>query len=137
MTKLCLTVASSADNDREREELAELHSFIMSQVVRMNIGDFVQLTLEYVTADQDHQPRAMDMAGPRPGERPEPAALSGRQLEIAELLCRHYSIRRIAEELYISVNTVKKHMQNIKKALCLEQAGGDFVYLLSERLKER
>ncbi|WP_334073905.1 MULTISPECIES: response regulator transcription factor [Paenibacillus] len=137
VTKLRLTVASSAENDREREALAELHSLIMNRVVQMNICDSVQVTLEYVAVASEIPPAAPEASGSQTRERPKPSALSGRQLEIAERLCRHYSIRRIAEELYISVNTVKKHVQNIKKALCLEHAGDDFVFLLAEKLEGR
>jgi DNA-binding NarL/FixJ family response regulator len=135
VTRLSLTVASSANNEREREELTELHSIIMNWVVQMNIRDRIQVKMEYVTADQEAFPLHTGPLSPHAEGVSESAALSGRQLEVAELLCRHYSIRRIAEELYISVNTVKKHIQNIKKALSIEQTGGDFVFLLAEKLR--
>ncbi|MFB5761377.1 response regulator transcription factor [Paenibacillus medicaginis] len=136
VTKLSLTVASSVSNEREREELAELHRIIMNWVVQMNIRDCIQVKMEYVAADdQEAFPVIASPRSPQSEEDSKSAALSGRQLEIAELLCRHYSIRRIAEELYISVNTVKKHIQNIKKTLCIEQTGGDFVFLLAEKLQ--
>ncbi|MEK3788978.1 response regulator transcription factor [Paenibacillus sp. FSL K6-1230] len=135
VTKLSLTVASSAGNEREREELAELHSIIMNWVIQMNIRDCIQVKMEYEAVDQEALPVATTTRNPQSTGPVESVVLSGRQLEIAELLCRHYSIRRIAEELYISVNTVKKHIQNIKKTLCIEQTGGDFVFLLAEKLK--
>ena len=135
VTKLSLTVASSAENEREREELAELHSIIMNWVIQMNIRDCIQVKMEYEAVDQEALPVAASTRNPQSAGPAESVVLSGRQLEIAELLCRHYSIRRIAEELYISVNTVKKHIQNIKKTLCIEQTGGDFVFLLAEKLK--
>ncbi|WP_018885497.1 response regulator transcription factor [Paenibacillus massiliensis] len=135
VTKLSLTVASSAGNEREREELAELHSIIMNWVIQMNIRDCIQVKMEYEAVDQEALPVAATTRNPQSTGPAESVVLSGRQLEIAELLCRHYSIRRIAEELYISVNTVKKHIQNIKKTLCIEQTGGDFVFLLAEKLK--
>ncbi|WP_028591546.1 response regulator transcription factor [Paenibacillus massiliensis] len=135
VTKLSLTVASSAGNEREREELAELHSIIMNWVIQMNIRDCIQVKMEYEAVDQEALPVAAATRIPQSAGPAESVVLSGRQLEIAELLCRHYSIRRIAEELYISVNTVKKHIQNIKKTLCIEQTGGDFVFLLAEKLK--
>lgn len=135
VTKLSLTVASSAENEREREELAELHSIIMNWVIQMNIRDCIQVKMEYEAVDQEAIPVATTTRSPQLTGPVESVVLSGRQLEIAELLCRHYSIRRIADELYISVNTVKKHIQNIKKTLCIEQTGGDFVFLLAEKLK--
>ncbi|MUG66930.1 hypothetical protein GNP94_13040 [Paenibacillus campinasensis] len=134
VTKLLLTVASSSDHERERQELAELHSMIMNRVVHMNIRDSVQVTMEYVVADSDGDSASSDSVGLELAARHDLANLSARQLEIAVLLCRHYSIRKIAEELYISINTVKKHIQNIKKALCLEEAGDEFVFLLAKKL---
>ncbi|WP_220685609.1 LuxR C-terminal-related transcriptional regulator [Paenibacillus lautus] len=131
-----LTVGSSEDNERVREELTELHNMIMKRIIHMQIRDCVQVTMEYVAAEPEFLPaKAEGSVHPLSEECDAAAFLSERQLEIAEMLCQHYSTRRIADELYISVNTVKKHMQNIKKALNLEQAGGDFIYLLSEKLK--
>lgn len=136
VTKLCLTVASSADNERGREELVELHSLIMNWVVQKNIRDGIQVKMEYVAADQEPFSGMADAQRSLSERNAASTVLSGRQLEIAWLLCRHYSSRRIADELYISVNTVKKHIQNIKKTLCMEQVGDDFVFLLAEKLRE-
>jgi DNA-binding NarL/FixJ family response regulator len=61
-----------------------------------------------------------------------PAALSSRQQQIAAMLCGHYSIKRIAGELCVSENTVKKHIQNIKKALEIDKSGADFIYVLKQ-----
>ncbi|GAB6930870.1 hypothetical protein JCM10914A_48530 [Paenibacillus sp. JCM 10914] len=137
VTKMRLTVGSSADTESVHEELTELHNMIMKRIMHMKISDCVQVTMEYVAAEPEYLPVNKEAPAHWPAEASEGVVLSGRQLEIAEMLCQHYSIKRIASELYISVNTVKKHMQNIKKALNLEQAGGDFVYLLSEKLARR
>lgn len=60
--------------------------------------------------------------------------LSKRQWEIAVLLCKHYSVKRIADKLHISENTVKKHVQNMKKTLQIDATGPDFVYQLSQEI---
>ena len=43
------------------------------------------------------------------GEKP----LSDREMEILRLICSHMTTKEIAEELYISENTVKSHKSNI------------------------
>jgi LuxR family maltose regulon positive regulatory protein len=51
-----------------------------------------------------------------PAERlPEP--LSGRELEIPQLVAAGKSNRRIATELFVSVGTVKTHLNNIYRKL--------------------
>ncbi|MNE30986.1 Bacterial regulatory protein, luxR family [compost metagenome] len=60
--------------------------------------------------------------------------LSIRQREIASLVCSHYSVRKIAAALHISENTVKKHIQNIKKTLEINESGPDFIYELQIKL---
>ena len=45
------------------------------------------------------------------------AGLSGRESEVLELLYRGHSAKRIAEELYVSENTVRSHTNNIYKKL--------------------
>jgi len=39
--------------------------------------------------------------------------LTGRELDVLHLMCRGYSNQHIADELIVSVNTVKKHTSNI------------------------
>ena len=45
------------------------------------------------------------------------SALSEREREIVQLLARHRSVAAIAEELYISVNTVKSHVKSAYRKL--------------------
>jgi LuxR family maltose regulon positive regulatory protein len=44
-------------------------------------------------------------------------ALSERELEVLRLLTTHLSSTQIAEELYISANTVRSHIKNIYSKL--------------------
>lgn len=41
------------------------------------------------------------------------APLTGREMEVLRLLCRHLTTKEIAEELFISENTVKYHKANM------------------------
>jgi DNA-binding NarL/FixJ family response regulator len=44
-------------------------------------------------------------------------ALSDREETVIELVSKGYVNKQIAEELYISIDTVKKHLQNIYRKL--------------------
>jgi len=52
-----------------------------------------------------------ESAGPQPGALPEP--LTPRELEIMRLVCEGYSNPEIANELVVTINTIKKHTSNI------------------------
>ncbi|ALS22826.1 response regulator transcription factor [Paenibacillus naphthalenovorans] len=130
-----LTIDSSSKDDQDRAKLSELHQIVVDQVIRLEMKEYVKVTLEYVGAGAG---RIMQSAG-RPNDEEsveslDMTALSQRQQQIAEMLCNHYSIKRIADELYISVNTVKKHIQNMKKALDIDSAGADFLYTLKQMM---
>lgn len=102
-----LTIDSSSKDDQDRAKLSELHQIVVDQVIRLEMKEYVKVTLEYVGAGRIMQ------SAERPNDEEsveslDMTALSQRQQQIAEMLCNHYSIKRIADELYISVNTVKK-----------------------------
>ena len=52
-----------------------------------------------------------ESARPQPGALPAP--LTPRELEIMRLICKGYSNPEIANELVVSINTIKKHTSNI------------------------
>ncbi|MFC0215814.1 response regulator transcription factor [Paenibacillus chartarius] len=129
--KLRLIVDSRIHSAGEREKLAHLHSLIVKELSAMDMADRVVITLE---CEPPGEPGMMTGAERSEAARAVPdgpfGRLSERQRQIAYMLCNHYSIRRIASELYVSENTVKKHMQNMKKALELEHSGAEFIYYL-------
>ncbi|MFD0589254.1 response regulator transcription factor [Paenibacillus sp. GCM10027627] len=61
--------------------------------------------------------------------------LTERQCKIVQLLIQHYSTKRIADQMYISENTVKKHIQNIKKSLNMTSSGHDFVFEMMREME--
>jgi len=136
-TKMRLMIDSSVKNELERAKLTELHQIVVHQVLRLEIHEYVKVTMEYEGVESNLP------TGTLPGSDGTDtslvcAALSERQRQIAEMLCNHYSIKRIASELFVSVNTVKKHIQNMKKALNTDLSGADFIYVLQQMLqKER
>jgi DNA-binding CsgD family transcriptional regulator len=53
------------------------------------------------------------MNNPQPTPESKPDRVSERELEILKLLMQGYSSKKIADELHISVNTVRNHRQNL------------------------
>lgn len=70
--------------------------------------DFFNQTIDAVMAGQQYFPEPKKIAFPE-GDTP----LSEREMEILKLLCKHKKRREIAEELYISEMTVKRHISNM------------------------
>ncbi|KRE46436.1 helix-turn-helix transcriptional regulator [Paenibacillus sp. Soil522] len=132
VTKIRLTIDSSVMDETGRAKLAGLHLDVVEQVMRLGISEYVKVTLECNGACQEKNPAEEPLLG---HDAALPAPLSNRQQQIAVMLCGHYSIKRIAGELYVSENTVKKHIQNMKKALEIEKSGADFIYVLKQMLQ--
>lgn len=129
-TKVRLTIDSHVKDEREHAKLAELHQMVVSHVMSLDLRECVKVTMEYDLAATAESADSTD------DDALVWTALSERQRQIAKMLCHHYSVKRIADELYVSVNTVKKHIQNMKKALNLELSGADFIYALQQMMKQ-
>ncbi|WP_167568662.1 helix-turn-helix transcriptional regulator [Brevibacillus migulae] len=134
-TKMRLMIDSSVKDELERAKLTELHQIVVHQVMRLEIHDYVKVTME-VEGVESHLPPAKLPGAGYLDTSFDCGALSERQRQIAEMLCNHYSIKRIASELFVSVNTVKKHIQNMKKALNTDLSGADFIYALQQMLQK-
>jgi DNA-binding NarL/FixJ family response regulator len=136
--KLKLTVDSYVRNTSEIEKLDSLHSMILKEVSSLHLTERVVITWEstissVVDKGEGDAVAAGGVTVGRPVDHPL-NKLSERQTQVAKLLCNHYSVKKIANILYVSENTVKKHAQNIKKALEIEQSGTDFIYTLKQMI---
>src|SRR5436305_1925680 len=60
--------------------------------------------------------------------------LTDRELEVLKLVAQGMSNREIAEDLYISENTVKNHVRNILEKLHLHSRMEAVVYAVREKL---
>ena len=61
-------------------------------------------------------------------------ALTARELEVLKLVAKGMSNREIADELFISENTVKNHVRNILEKLHLHSRMEAVMYALREKL---
>ena len=70
------------------------------------------------------------------GERPAPAGLTARELEVLRLIARGMSNKQIARELVVSEKTVKTHVSNILAKLHLADRTQAALYAVREGLAE-
>jgi DNA-binding NarL/FixJ family response regulator len=61
-------------------------------------------------------------------------SLTGREIEVLQLVAEGFTSREIGEKLFISENTVKNHVRNILDKLGLRSRGEAVLYALRERL---
>ncbi|OPH58403.1 hypothetical protein BC351_23930 [Paenibacillus ferrarius] len=139
--KLKLTIDSHVHNSTVNEKLDSLHIMILKEVSALDLSEKVVITWESTVSAHVDRPeqRNARTAGvgiaDRPSDHPR-HKLSERQTQVAELLCNHYSVKKIANILYVSENTVKKHAQNIKKVLEIDQSRTDFIYTLKQMIDQ-
>jgi DNA-binding NarL/FixJ family response regulator len=143
LTRMRLTIDFSVANERRRSELMDLQLTVMEHAMRLGLSEYVKVTLVCNETGLNEKKMGLDVVNTNRDQAlsngqgllvQQCANLSERQRQIACMLCEHYSVKRIAEELFVSENTVKKHIQNIKKALQIDHSGADFVYTLKQLL---
>ncbi len=96
----------------EAMQLGDAQGFIRSFV---DIGEPIIPLLQHIARHGPHARYASQLLSIlRPQTHVENAAqLSARELEVLQLVARGYSNRAIARELFVSLGTVKKHINNI------------------------
>ncbi len=70
---------------------------------------------------------------PRPRN---PGGLTDREIDVLRLLCRGLTNRKIGDELFISVKTVGRHVENIYAKIGVSTRAGAAVYAMEHRLLE-
>lgn len=63
-----------------------------------------------------------------------PDGLTDRETEVLKLLCRGLSNRQVGDELFISVKTVGRHVENIYAKIGVSTRAGAAVYAMGHRL---
>ncbi|USB31591.1 LuxR C-terminal-related transcriptional regulator [Paenibacillus sp. YPG26] len=127
-----LIVESLRRTQEEQSLMDELQRLILEKLSSTDGHASIHIIWDHEEQEEGQQVPFQAANGPNSQTTTVP--LSMRQMEIARLVCSHYSVRRIAAALHISENTVKKHIQNIKKTLEINESGSDFVYELRNKL---
>ena len=111
-------------------ELGAPLSDLLNQMIKKNVAvDFIE---KFLSVIDDNEPEAVpdtsypanppsDIPTPRPPSRPTPQPLveplTSRELEILELLAQRLRNKEIADQLFVSIETVKTHLNNIYQKL--------------------
>ncbi|MDQ0916528.1 LuxR C-terminal-related transcriptional regulator [Paenibacillus sp. V4I5] len=131
-TKYRLLIDAYTTNTDEKEQVIAMLNRIIGEVSSLELHSSVQISqTKEANTEMDTQERTGD--GRSGSCYPE---LSVRQQEITILLAANYSVQKIAKQLFLSENTVRKHIQNIKKILGIHESGVDFIYALKSRQEE-
>ncbi len=99
---------------------AGAHGYLLKEEPAEKIHDAIQMVLAGgapMTPIMARKALELLRQPPREEEPDEPIALSPRQIEILEQLSQGLNYHQIAENLTIAPATVRKHMENIYKAL--------------------
>jgi DNA-binding NarL/FixJ family response regulator len=127
-----LLIDAYTTNADEKEQVIAMLTRIIGEVSNLGLDSSFQISQTVEKGPgADTQPVASGVKGA--ACYPE---LSVRQQEIAMLLSANYSVQKIAKQLFVSENTIRKHIQNIKKILGIHESGIDFIYALRSRREE-
>lgn len=131
-TKYTLFIDVHTNNTDEKDQVIAMLNRIIGEFSSLELHSSVQISqTKEVDPGMDTHERTGD--GRSGSCFPE---LSVRQQEIAILLAANYSVQKIAKQLFLSENTIRKHIQNIKKILGIHESGVDFIYSLKSIQEE-
>jgi LuxR family maltose regulon positive regulatory protein len=113
-----LTLAEPGGFIRLFVDLGSRMAELLKQLIQQNVAiEYIKRILDAFNADEH---RAMQAESDHPTAQPQPSstqplveALTNRELEILELLAQRLQNKEIAARLFISPETVKKHLSNI------------------------
>jgi DNA-binding CsgD family transcriptional regulator len=123
MQKQTITIDWILETEHDRLRCSDFRKIMLNYIAKLEDSTKVKVVWENHTID-----KAVDIYR-RDSDHPIDN-LSKREREITDLLCNNYSVKRIAERLFISENTVKKHIQNLKRKLNLNEHGMELVFQL-------
>jgi DNA-binding CsgD family transcriptional regulator len=104
----------------ESQNLFPLDSFILSDEITINTANVIRIRVRWLNLEQVPYPCILVTMENRSESIKNTAIaeakkyeLTAREAEVWSLYRAKYSYKQISEQLYITINTVKKHMKNI------------------------
>ncbi|MBB3973440.1 response regulator [Hansschlegelia beijingensis] len=122
--------------------LRSVEQGVIGYIPKSSDGEQIERALERVLAGEVSFPRRIiersaPAGAPKPAEIAPPHqarslhALTGRERDVLSLLGRGYSIKRIAEELELSSQTIRVHLGSVMKKLNLHDRSAAIHYAIS------
>lgn len=109
----------------ERVLRAGARGYLMKQEASSNVITAIRTVLDgkiYVSDKWRETLVNQFVGGSKATAGPSTERLSGRELEILQIIGQGFSTRKIAEELHVSIKTVESHYANIKEKLDLKNS---------------
>ena len=139
-TKILMLTVSDEDSDLYEAIKAGANGYLLKDISIEEIADSVRAVVQGQSLISPSMASKLlsefNVLSKRAEERQQlPApALTSRELEVLKLVAKGMSNREIADELYISENTVKNHVRNILEKLHLHSRMEAVIYAVREKL---
>jgi predicted ATPase/DNA-binding SARP family transcriptional activator/DNA-binding CsgD family transcriptional regulator len=103
--------------------LASAHSLLETEAwvaaLTEGRGMTSEQAVEYALSEEEHEPRVIPTPQRRPPVGAQPDVLTRREEEVAAMVAQGMPNRQIAQELFLSEHTVKRHISKILRKLGL------------------
>ena len=139
-TKILMLTVSDEDSDLYEAIKAGANGYLLKDISIEEIADSVRAVVQGQSLISPSMASKLlsefNVLSKRADERQQfPAPqLTVRELEVLKLVAKGMSNREIADELYISENTVKNHVRNILEKLHLHSRMEAVIYAVREKL---
>ncbi|MBA3655213.1 MAG: response regulator transcription factor [Actinobacteria bacterium] len=139
-TKILMLTVSDEDSDLYEAIKAGASGYLLKEVSVEEVADSIRAVMQgeskitpSMASKLINEFSAMSKRADERERLPVPA-LTARELEVLKLVAKGMSNREIADELFISENTVKNHVRNILEKLHLHSRMEAVMYALREKL---
>jgi two-component system NarL family response regulator len=139
-TKILMLTVSDEDSDLYEAIKAGASGYLLKEVSVEEVADSIRAVMQgeskitpSMASKLINEFSAMSKRADERQRLPVPQ-LTARELEVLKLVAKGMSNREIADELFISENTVKNHVRNILEKLHLHSRMEAVMYALREKL---
>jgi len=139
-TKILMLTVSDEEEDLFEAVKAGANGYLLKEISVEEVAEAIRAVVQgqslispSMASKLLNEFNAMSRRAEEKQQFPAPA-LTARELEVLKNVARGMSNREIADELYISENTVKNHVRNILEKLHLHSRMEAVIYAVRERL---
>ena len=139
-TKILMLTVSDEEEDLFEAVKAGANGYLLKEISVEEVAEAIRAVVQgqslispSMASKLLNEFNAMSKRAEEKQQFPAPA-LTSRELEVLKLVAKGMSNREIADELYISENTVKNHVRNILEKLHLHSRMEAVIYAVREKL---
>lgn len=139
-TKILMLTVSDEEDDLFQAVKAGANGYLLKEISVEEVAEAIRAVMQgqslispSMASKLLNEFNAISKRADEKQQFPAPA-LTSRELEVLKLVAKGMSNREIADELYISENTVKNHVRNILEKLHLHSRMEAVIYAVREKL---